>query len=84
MRFYQKTWFSISLTLASVIVGLALRRLGLVDDGKYFVMFAFALLVFVLMTLTYPRICPWVHRRLRIAFRLDDPEQRRKAGLPPS
>ncbi len=82
LRFYQKTWFNIPLIIGSVVVALALRRLGLFEeDGGLFTLSAIAFALFAVCTLPFPRLCPWMHRRMRIAFKLDDPEQKRKAGL---
>ena len=81
LQFYQKTWFNIPLIIGSVIVALTLRRLGLVEDGGLFKLFAIGLLIFCVLTLPYPRLWPRMHRQMRIAFRLDDPEQKRKAGV---
>ena len=82
MRSYGKTWVNILLIVGIILVGLAAESLGWVDpDDDRLLVLVICSLVFVLAVLRYPRIWPWGHRNLRIEFRLDDPEQKRKAGL---
>ena len=79
---FTKPWlFNTVLVVGSAGLGLTLWRVGVVDDGKWFRLFALGLVFFCLLTLPYPRLCPRVHRNMRRALRLDDPEQKRKAGL---
>ncbi len=80
-KFHQKWWFSFLLAIVGGGLALVARELGF-DVRHELTTFATVLGVFMLLTLAYPRLCPWMHRRLRIALRLDDPEQKRKAGLP--
>ena len=81
-KFYQKTWFGYLLVIVAVCLGLIANRLGFEFVGRVTGILAPLLIVFMLLVLAYPRLCPRVHRNLRMAFRLDDPEQKRKAGLP--
>ena len=75
-KFYQQWWFSILLVIVASCLTLWF------DLGRALGILAPVLGFFMLLALAYPRICPWLHRRIRISFRLDDPEQKRKAGLP--
>ena len=55
LRFYQKTWFNIPLIIGSVVVALALRRLGLFEeDGGLFTLSAIAFALFAVCTLPFP------------------------------
>ena len=63
-------------------MALIAHRLGFDFVDRAFGILAPVLGLFMLLALAYPRICPWLHRRLRMSLRLDDPEQKRKAGLP--
>ena len=78
-RFYEKGWFGIPVIIAGTCAALGIRKLGL--DGEFKV-FALGFALYAFLSLRWPRLWPWMHRSLRAGFRLDDPEQKRLAGLP--
>lgn len=76
-KLYERTWFSVPMVvIICVPFAMGVRKLGIGDEFNTFVL---GFVTYSLMSLRWPRLWPWMHRNLRVFFRLDEPTQKRQS-----